>query len=80
MELQQCYKAQSRLSDQLVVEVAESRALKAHLQEKETAIPELEKELNQTRFVFFYFFYFMVFRIRSSSDGMSTAAGMNAFN
>lgn len=56
MELQQCYKAQSRLSDQLVVEVAESRALKAHLQEKETAIPELEKELNQTRFVFFIFF------------------------
>ncbi|KAG4131933.1 hypothetical protein ERO13_D09G245500v2 [Gossypium hirsutum] len=49
MELQQCYKAQSRLSEQLVVEVAESRALKASLQEKETAIAELEKELNQTR-------------------------------
>ncbi|TYI12522.1 hypothetical protein ES332_A09G283600v1 [Gossypium tomentosum] len=49
MELQQCYKAQSRLSEQLVVEVAESRALKASLQEKEMAIAELEKELNQTR-------------------------------
>ena len=50
MELQQCYKAQSRLSEQLVVEVAESRALKVSLQEKETAITELEKELNKTRF------------------------------
>lgn len=50
MELQQCYKAQSRLSEQLVVEVAESRTLKASLQEKETAIAGLEKELNKTRF------------------------------
>ena len=50
MELQQCYKAQSRLSDQLVVEVTESRALKASVQEKGTAIAELEKELTQTRF------------------------------
>ncbi|KAE8668055.1 putative F-box and wd40 domain protein [Hibiscus syriacus] len=49
LELQQCYKAQSRLSEQLVVEVAESRALKASLQEKETTIAELEKELTQTR-------------------------------
>ncbi|KAG4171087.1 hypothetical protein ERO13_A12G186901v2 [Gossypium hirsutum] len=50
VELQQCYKAQSRLSEQLVVEVAESRTLKAFLQEKETAMAELEKELTQTRF------------------------------
>ncbi|XVF54598.1 hypothetical protein PTKIN_Ptkin05aG0194500 [Pterospermum kingtungense] len=49
VELQQCYKAQSRLSEQLVVEVAESRALKASLQEKETAVAELEKELTQSR-------------------------------
>ncbi|KAE8658313.1 hypothetical protein F3Y22_tig00116971pilonHSYRG00136 [Hibiscus syriacus] len=49
VELQQCYKAQSRLSEQLVVEVVESRALKASLQEKETAIARLEKELTQTR-------------------------------
>ncbi|TYG42014.1 hypothetical protein ES288_D12G222800v1 [Gossypium darwinii] len=49
IELQQCYKAQSRLSEQLVVEVAESRTLKAFLQEKETAMAELEKELTQTR-------------------------------
>ncbi|KAA3460605.1 autophagy-related protein 16 [Gossypium australe] len=48
IELQQCYKAQSRLSEQLVVEVAESRTLKAFLQEKETAMAELE-ELTQTR-------------------------------
>ncbi|KAG8475850.1 hypothetical protein CXB51_032724 [Gossypium anomalum] len=50
IELQQCYKAQSRLSEQLVVEVAESRTLKAFLQEKETAMAELEKELTQTTF------------------------------
>ncbi|XWS37176.1 hypothetical protein CRYUN_Cryun19dG0020300 [Craigia yunnanensis] len=49
LELQQCYKAQSRLSEQLVVEVAESRALKASLQEKETTIAKLEKELTKTR-------------------------------
>jgi hypothetical protein len=34
-ELQQCYKPQHHLSEQLVVEVAESRALKAIVQEKE---------------------------------------------
>ncbi|XVF49723.1 hypothetical protein PTKIN_Ptkin04bG0036100 [Pterospermum kingtungense] len=49
MELQQCYKALSRLSEQLVVEVADSRALKSCLREKETTIAELEKELNETR-------------------------------
>lgn len=49
LELQQCYKAQSRLSEQLVVEVAESRASKALLQEKEAAISNLQSELTQTR-------------------------------
>lgn len=51
IELQQCYKAQSRLSEQLVVEVAESRALKAQVQEKEAMITDLQNELNQARFV-----------------------------
>ncbi|KAM1128975.1 hypothetical protein TB2_038759 [Malus domestica] len=49
MELQQCYKAQSRLSEQLVVEVAESRASKASLQEKEAAVADLQKELTEKR-------------------------------
>ncbi|KAL0645895.1 hypothetical protein Bca4012_044186 [Brassica carinata] len=49
IELQQCYKAQSRLSDQLVIEVAESRTSKASLQDKELLINDLEKDLSQTR-------------------------------
>lgn len=49
MELQQCYKAQSRLSEQLVVEVADSRASKALAQEKETVITNLDNELAHTR-------------------------------
>ncbi|KAL8547538.1 hypothetical protein ACS0TY_007029 [Phlomoides rotata] len=49
VELQQCYKAQSRLSEQLVVEVAESRASKALAQEKESMISELQNELSQAR-------------------------------
>ncbi|KAI4303813.1 hypothetical protein MLD38_039403 [Melastoma candidum] len=48
-ELQQCYKAQSRLSDQLVVEVAESRVLKAALQEKEELTSVLQKESAEAR-------------------------------
>ncbi|KAH7549792.1 hypothetical protein JRO89_XS13G0083100 [Xanthoceras sorbifolium] len=48
-ELQQCYKAQSRLSEQLVIEVAESRASKALLLEKESQITSLQEELTQTR-------------------------------
>ncbi|XP_051149790.1 autophagy-related protein 16 [Andrographis paniculata] len=48
-ELQQCYKAQSRLSEQLVVEVAESRASKALIQEKESRISELQKDLSEAR-------------------------------
>ncbi|KAI4343673.1 hypothetical protein L6164_010994 [Bauhinia variegata] len=49
LELQQCYKAQSRLSEQLVVEVAESRASKALAQEKEAAISDLQNELMELR-------------------------------
>ncbi|CAM8977807.1 unnamed protein product [Rhodiola kirilowii] len=48
-ELQQCYKAQARLSDQLVVEVAEGRTSKALLQEKESLIESLQAELGETR-------------------------------
>ncbi|KAM0066405.1 putative transcription factor WD40-like family [Helianthus debilis subsp. tardiflorus] len=49
LELQQCYKAQARLSEQLVVEVAESRAAKSLVQEKEALIPTLEHDLSQAR-------------------------------
>ncbi|KAM5571835.1 autophagy-related protein 16 [Rosa sericea] len=49
LELQQCYKAQSRLSEQLVVEVAESRSTKALLQEKEAAIADQQNELTEKR-------------------------------
>ncbi|KAK1278941.1 hypothetical protein QJS04_geneDACA014835 [Acorus gramineus] len=49
LELQQCYKAQSRLSEQLVVEVAESRNTKALIQEKETLITDLQSEIEQKR-------------------------------
>ena len=52
MELQQCYKAQSRLSEQLVVEVAESRASKTSLQEKENALADLQKELTELRLLY----------------------------
>ncbi|KAJ7956126.1 WD40 repeat [Quillaja saponaria] len=49
VELQQCYKAQSRLSLQLVVEVAESRTSKALVEEKEATITNLQKELTEMR-------------------------------
>ncbi|CAA7030851.1 unnamed protein product [Microthlaspi erraticum] len=49
IELQQCCKAQSRLSEQLVIEVAESRTSKASLQEKELLINDMETELTETR-------------------------------
>lgn len=49
VELQQCYKAQSRLSEQLVVEVAESRSLKASTEEKEALILDLQSELMRFR-------------------------------
>ncbi|EPS62240.1 hypothetical protein M569_12551, partial [Genlisea aurea] len=48
-ELQQFYRAQSRLSEQLVVEVSESRASKALVQEKEALISDLQTELKQSR-------------------------------
>lgn len=48
-ELQQCYKAQSRLSEQLVVEVAESRASKSLLKEKEELIASLQNDFSQVR-------------------------------
>ncbi|XP_031474575.1 autophagy-related protein 16 [Nymphaea colorata] len=48
-ELQQCYKAQSRLSEQLVTEVAECRTLKAQVQEKDEAMSGLQEELKKER-------------------------------
>lgn len=48
-ELQQCYKAQARLSEQLVVEVADSRVSKALVQEKEALVSDLQNELNLAR-------------------------------
>ncbi|KAG0461109.1 hypothetical protein HPP92_021406 [Vanilla planifolia] len=48
-ELQQCYRAQSRLSEQLVVEVAECRSSKALVQEKESLITSLQSEVTQAR-------------------------------
>lgn len=53
MELQQCYKAQSRLSEQLVVEVAEVRTSKSLIGEKDALIDNLEQELSRTRFSHF---------------------------
>ncbi|CAO2840509.1 unnamed protein product [Amaranthus hypochondriacus] len=47
LELQQCYKAQSRLSEQLVTEVAEGRVSKSVIQEKETALAKFKKEFDQ---------------------------------
>ncbi|XP_010248726.1 PREDICTED: autophagy-related protein 16-like [Nelumbo nucifera] len=49
LELQQCYKAQARLSEQLVVEVAECRTLKALVQQKEALITDLQSGITQTR-------------------------------
>ncbi|KAL5717924.1 hypothetical protein ACHQM5_010874 [Ranunculus cassubicifolius] len=49
LELQQCYKAQARLSEQLVTEVAGARAVKIVLQEKDTEIIQLRKEATQER-------------------------------
>lgn len=49
-ELQQCYKAQARLSEQLVVEVAESRASKLLVQEKEDTITHLQNDFTRARF------------------------------
>lgn len=54
-ELQQCYKAQARLSEQLVVEVAESRSSKALVQEKEAVNSDLQLEVANMRFCLFSF-------------------------
>ncbi|KAM3260218.1 hypothetical protein ACQJBY_051468 [Aegilops geniculata] len=48
LELQQCYKAQSRLSEQLVSEINEAKTSKALLKEKEALITTLQSELQQT--------------------------------
>lgn len=51
MELQQCYKAQSRLSEQLVAEIEEGKASKSLLKEKEALSATLQSELGQTRYI-----------------------------
>ena len=48
LELQQCYKAQSRLSEQLVTEIEEGKASKALLKEKEATVTSLQAELEKT--------------------------------
>lgn len=47
LELQQCYKAQSRLSEQLVTEIEEGKASKALLKEKEAMVTSLQAELEK---------------------------------
>ncbi|KAF5199424.1 Autophagy-related protein [Thalictrum thalictroides] len=49
LELQQCYKSQAQLSEQLVVEVAEARSSKVLVLEKEAVIADLHKEVTQAR-------------------------------
>jgi len=56
LELQQCYKAQVRLTEQLGVEVAESRASKTLVQDKEAIIFDLQNDLNKARFYFLLYF------------------------
>ena len=51
VELQQCYKAQARLSEQLVVEVSESRTSKTLVEEKEAIIKDLQNELTKARLI-----------------------------
>lgn len=49
LELQQCYKAHTRLSEQLVVEIAECRESKALVQEKEESINNLQNDISLAR-------------------------------
>ncbi|XP_073035937.1 LOW QUALITY PROTEIN: autophagy-related protein 16-like [Primulina eburnea] len=49
LEIHQFYKAQSRLSEQLAIEVADSRTTKSLLQEKESLISDLQDEISQLR-------------------------------
>lgn len=48
LELQQCYKAQSRLSEQLVAEIDEGKTSKAQLKENETLIKTLQSKNEET--------------------------------
>lgn len=50
LELQQCYKAQSRLSEQLVTEIGEAKESKSLLKEKEEMVTSLQAELEKTRY------------------------------
>jgi autophagy-related protein 16 len=50
VELQHCYKAQSRLSEQLVTEIEEGKASKALLKEKEAMVTSLQAELEKSRY------------------------------
>ncbi|XP_057859108.1 autophagy-related protein 16 isoform X1 [Cryptomeria japonica] len=49
IELRECYKAQAKLSEQLVEEVSECRNLKAQNQEKDNLINELQSQLLSAR-------------------------------
>ncbi|KAH9322993.1 hypothetical protein KI387_017632, partial [Taxus chinensis] len=49
LELRECYKAQAKLSEQLVEEVSECRNLKAQNQEKDALINELQSQLLSAR-------------------------------
>ncbi|KAL8154201.1 hypothetical protein V2J09_011961 [Rumex salicifolius] len=49
LELQQCYKSQSVLSEQLAIEVADLRTLRPAIQEKESLIADLQKEVAEIR-------------------------------
>lgn len=55
LELQQCYIAQSRLSEQLATEVAEGRVSNSLYQEKSIAVANLEKQVAQLRLASYAF-------------------------
>lgn len=59
VELKHCYKAQAQLSEQLVAEVAESRASKASVQEREATILDVQNELTKARSCFITVFLFV---------------------
>lgn len=76
LEIQQCYKAQAQLSEQLVVEVAELRSSKALIQEKDSMISDLQNELTKSRFVLFItlfpcLFFFLKFVLRGEEHKLS---------
>lgn len=94
VELQHCYKAQAQLSEQLVAEVAESRASKASVQQREATILDVQNELTKARFFFFSLLLLYVFsfsyiycgemlRLQGFWQMIETnvhAAGMNALS